>query len=92
MVDVTQYNFSYEEIVTALVRHLDLNEGLWTLNARFATEAKNLHTNGDNSKFSPGLMVVVQHLSLMKVAKSIPGLTVDAAKVNPKPYDGQTRK
>jgi hypothetical protein len=92
MVDVTNYNFTYEEVVTALIRHLDVNEGLWALSAKFNFEVKNLRADASSPKMSPGFMGVMRNVSLVRVSQSIPGLTVDAAKVNPKPFDGQTRK
>lgn len=91
MVDVTRYEFTYEEIVTALIRHLDINEGIWALNTNFNFEVKNLRTDGNDPNLRPGFLGVLQHISLVRVPKGIPGLSADAAKVNPRPYEGQLR-
>jgi hypothetical protein len=85
MVDVSQYNFNFEEVVTLFIRHLDINEGLWALNVNFNFEPKNVRKETSNPNVHPGFVGVLQHLSIMRVAKSIPGITVDAARVNPKP-------
>ncbi|WP_445145383.1 hypothetical protein [Dyella sp. Tek66A03] len=86
MVDVTRFEFSHEEIITSLIRQLGINEGLWTINARFTFEAQNLRAKANDPKLSPGFVGVIQQISLVKVTNIIPGLTIDAAKVNPKPY------
>lgn len=84
MVDVNQYSFSYEELVTSLIKHLDINEGLWTLNVNFRFEGKNVRKNAESSKVAPGFIGVLEQIGLIRATKSTPGLTVDAAKVNPK--------
>lgn len=88
MVDVNQYTFNFEEIVTALIKHLNINSGLWTLSVNFRFQAKNIRDERD-SKASPGFVGVIDHIGLARATKSIPGLTVDAAKVNPKPKPAQ---
>ena len=84
MVDVGQYNFTYEEVVTALIKHLDLNEGLWTLNVNFRFEGKNIRKDAESTKLALGFIGMMDRIGLIRATKSTPGLTVDAAKVNPK--------
>lgn len=92
MVDISQYNFSYEDVVTALIKHLDINDGLWALNLNFKFEAKNFRKETNSPTVSPGFYGLIQHVGISRVTKSIPGLTVDAAKVNPKLVRGARTK
>lgn len=84
MVDVRQYSFSFEEVATSLIKHLNISEGLWALSVNFNFESKNVRKETNNPNVCPGFVGVLQHLSIVRVAKSIPGITVDAAQVNPK--------
>jgi hypothetical protein len=84
MADAAQYTFSYEEVATALIKQLDINEGLWALNVNFSFSAKSFRKEASNPAMSPGFYGILEHIGLIRVAKSISGLTVDAARVNPK--------
>ncbi|HKT27234.1 hypothetical protein [Dyella sp.] len=92
MADVNQYGFSYEEIVIALIKQLDINEGLWTLNINFRFEAKNIRKDSESTKVSPGFIGMLDRIGLIRATKNTPGLTVDAAKVNPKLTRGPRAK
>jgi hypothetical protein len=87
MADATRYEISHEEILTALIRHLDINEGIWSLNTSFNFEARNVRTSKDDPRENPGFLGYLKQISLTRVSKSIPGLSVDAAKVNPKAHN-----
>jgi len=82
MANASRYEFTFEEIATALTRHLHIHEGLWTLSANFKYETKNLTMQDKQTR--PGLLAVLDHLSLVRVTAAIPGLTIDAAHVNPR--------
>ena len=82
MADASRYEISFEEIAVALVRQLDIHEGLWTLNVNFSFEAKNVATPAKPMR--PGFLGALNHLSLVRVTTVVPGLTVNAARVNPR--------
>jgi hypothetical protein len=92
MVDVNQYSFSYEELVTSLIKHLDINEGLWTLDVKFRFEGKNIRQSAESTKVSLGFIGILDQIGLVRATKNTPGLTVDAAKVNPKLTRGPRTK
>lgn len=81
MANATRYEITLEEVATALVRHLNINEGLWTIGAGFNFTGKNLGT--DNKEMRPGFLGVITKMNLVRVTEAVPGLTVDAGLVNP---------
>ncbi|WP_114240961.1 hypothetical protein [Dyella sp. C9] len=81
MANATRYEITFEEMAIALVRHLNINEGLWTIGSSFQFTAKNLATN--NKQLRPGFLGVINQMNLVRVTEAVPGLTVDAAIVNP---------
>lgn len=84
MAQATRYDLNFEEIATALIRHLGINEGLWTISANFQFNAKNVR--GEDNRVRPGFLGTLSHVTLVQVNASerIAGLTVDAAVVNPR--------
>jgi hypothetical protein len=92
MASASQYTFSFEEVVTALIKQQDINEGLWTLNVNFKFEVKNVRKDANRPDVHPGFLGFIQHVGIVRVEKSIPGLSVDAAKVNPKLVRGPRTK
>jgi hypothetical protein len=48
MVDINRYTFNFEEIVTALIKQLNINTGLWTLNVNFRFQANNVRDEKDS--------------------------------------------
>lgn len=81
MANASRYEFNWEEIATALVKQLGVNEGLWTISVNFQFTGKNINIEG--KPLRPGFVGSLSNVSLMRVTESIPGLTVDAAVVNP---------
>jgi hypothetical protein len=92
MANPSQYSYSFEEVVTSLIKQQDINEGLWALNLNFKFEAKTVRKDASHPELNPGFYGIVQHIGITRVEKSIPGLTVDAAKVNPKLLRGPKTK
>lgn len=75
--------FTYKEIVTLMVKAQDIHEGIWGLFVRFGLNAANI---GEGEELlRPAAIVPVIELGLQKVEKEN-NLSVDAAKVNPKPF------
>lgn len=71
--------FSLQEIAVALVKLVDVHEGLWQLQVAFGQTAANLNING---RLTPAAITQVLGLQLGRV-KTADALTVDAAFVNP---------
>ncbi|RDS81464.1 hypothetical protein [Dyella psychrodurans] len=92
MANASQYTFSFEEVVTSLIKQQDISEGLWALSLNFKFEAKNVRMDANRKDVNPGFIGFVQHIGIVRVEKSIPGITVDAAKVNPKLARGPRTK
>lgn len=82
MAEPTQIAFSYKEIVEALIKKHDLHEGLWGLNVNFGLQATNIGPNDTDLK--PAGVLAILGIGLQKMDKEN-NMTVDAAKVNPKP-------
>lgn len=82
MASASRYEFNWEEIATALVRQLGVNDGLWTIVVNFQFNGKNV--NAEGKPLRPGFVGSLNNVSLIRVTESVPGLTVDAAKVNPR--------
>jgi len=75
------YVFSHAEVVEALIKKQNLNDGIWALYVEFGIAAINAQnpTTGD---ISPAAVVPIAKLGLQKAATISP-IAVDAALVNP---------
>lgn len=82
MANASRYEFNWEEIAIALVRHLGINDGLWQISVNFQFTGKNISAEG--APLRPGFIGSLNNVSLIRVTQSVPGLTVDAAQVNPR--------
>jgi hypothetical protein len=80
----SEYIFKYEEVVTALIKHQGLHEGLWCLRAEFGLNAVNVNTEVGSKDIVPAALLALKSLGL-QVGTEINALTMDASKVNPKP-------
>ncbi len=77
-----QFVFSHAEVVEALIKKQNLNEGIWSLYVEFGIAAINAQhpTTGD---VVPAAIVPIMKLGLQK-AEAVSPIAVDAAVVNPK--------
>jgi hypothetical protein len=82
MPEPTQLTFSFKEIVIALVKAQGIHEGIWGLFVNFGLNAQNVGPN--ENELRPAAMIPILGLGLQKFDKET-NLSVDAAKVNPKP-------
>lgn len=82
MPEISQISFSYKDVAEALIKKQDLHEGLWMLAVNFGMQATNF--GPDNSDLKPSAIIAILNISLHKAEKET-NLTVDAAKVNPRP-------
>jgi len=82
MPEINQYQFSYKEVLTALVKQSGLHEGKWQLIMTFGLGAANMGPSP--SEVVPGAAVAVQSIGLQRASIESPvALVVDAAEVNP---------
>ena len=84
MAEADQYNFSYKEIVEALVKKQGLYEGLWALRVEFGLSAANIKTVEGSLDGMPAAIIPVVKLGIQR-SSELNNLSVDAAVVNPKP-------
>jgi hypothetical protein len=84
MAEPGQLLFTHKEVVEALVKQQGLHEGLWMLYMEFGIQGVNMGPSDD--LLVPGAIVPVQKIGLQRGTKEN-SLTVDAAKVNPRPKD-----
>jgi hypothetical protein len=74
--------FSHKELAELLVKAQELHEGIWGISVQFGLAATNAGTT--EKELMPAAIVPVLSVGLRKF-DSENNLTVDAAKVNPKP-------
>lgn len=79
-----QYIFPFKEVVEALVIKQGLHEGLWSLRVEFGLGAANINSVEGSKDATPAAIVPIVKLGIQR-GKEENNLTVDAAKVNPKP-------
>jgi len=82
MPEMSEVMFSYKEVAEALVKKQGLNEGLWALSVKFGIQAMNFGPSENDLK--PTAIIPLLEIGLHRADKES-NLTVDAAKVNPKP-------
>ncbi len=82
MPEARQIIFSYQEIAEALVKEQGIHEGLWGIYAEFGIAAANIN-NTPGGDLTPAAIVPLVRMGIQRYDEEAPGLTVDAAKVNP---------
>ena len=78
---------TYNEVITALIKHQNIHKGIWQLYLEFAISGGNMPISPEGSqelRISPVAIVPITKIGLMKVDKENP-LALDASKVNPAP-------
>ncbi len=84
MAEPRQIAFSYQEIAELLVKQQGIHEGLWGIFVEFGIGAANVSPTPDGAAV-PTAIVPIQRMGIIKADQEIPGITVDAAVVNPAP-------
>jgi len=74
--------FSYQELVTALIKHQGIHEGIWGLTIQVGLQAGNIQAGPSGSDTVMGIIIPLQKIGIQKQDKPNP-IAVDAAKVNP---------
>ncbi len=82
MAEIEKLAFEHREIAEALVKHQGLHEGIWGVTVEFGFNATNIGSS--EADLAPSVIVAVLKIGLLKFPKES-NLTVDAAKVNPRP-------
>jgi hypothetical protein len=82
MPEIANITFSYKEVVTALLKEQGIHEGLWALFVKFGLGALNVGENDESIR--PAAIIPILEIGLQKAEKEN-NISVDAAKVNPKP-------
>jgi hypothetical protein len=86
MATPTQYSISHKELVTLIIKHLNIHDGRWVLSLTFGLSPGNFGPSDD--QVLPGIAIGVNPIM---IERERPGLTapsalvVDAAIVNPSP-------
>ncbi len=88
MAETRQLTFSYKEVVECLIKKQGLSEGIWGLYVKFGINAANIGS-GDND-IRPAAIIPVLEIGLQRMPKEN-NISVDAAKVNPKPARRRTK-
>jgi hypothetical protein len=82
MPEVNQYSFTHKEVLELLIKKAGLHEGKWQLLTTFSLAAAFAGPTPD--QIIPAAIVGVMNLGIQKAAPDAPpGLTLDAAIVNP---------
>jgi hypothetical protein len=82
MAEPKQITFAYQELAEILIRQQDIHEGLWAIFVEFGIGAANV-SPGPGAEALPTAIVPIRRIGIQKLDDEVPGLTVDAAKVNP---------
>ena len=90
MAEVTQYTFSYKEVIEALIKQQGIHEGIWSIRVEFGMGAINVNTEEGSKDITPAAIIAVKSIGL-QAGTEINSLTVDAAEVNPRPK-GSSKK
>lgn len=88
MPETTQFVFKHKELVEILVKNQNIHEGIWGLFVRFGLGASNVGPTDD--QLQPAAIIPVLEIGLQKFEKES-NISVDAAKVNPKPKQLKSR-
>ncbi len=82
MPESRQITFSYQELAEILIRQQGVREGLWGVYVELGIGGANISL-GPGMEAVPTAVVPLQRIGIQKFDTEVPGLTVDAAKVNP---------
>jgi hypothetical protein len=82
MAEVSQYNFSHQEVIETLIKKQGLHEGIWSLAFQLGMGATQIPSPTDSNMPLPAAVVSIMGVGLQRTDKEGP-LALDAAKVNP---------
>ncbi|MCP4646824.1 MAG: hypothetical protein GY852_03695 [bacterium] len=90
MGEANEINFSFQEVVVALIRQENLHEGLWGLRVEFGLGASNI-AQAPGEDFKPAAIIPIVNVGLQRAEKPT-NLTADASVVNPPPKKKAAKK
>lgn len=91
MAEATQFIFKYQEVVEALIKKQGIHEGNWRLLIEFGLSVTNVNTVPEGEpRLMPATISLVQGIGILRTEETS-NLSVDAAKVNPKPSSTSKR-
>ena len=82
MAEVGKFTFDHKEVAEALVKHQGIHEGIWGVSVQFGLHATNIGPS--DQRLDPAAIVSIVNIEIQKFETET-NLTVDAAKVNPRP-------
>jgi len=87
-----QHIFTFQELLTLMVKARDIHEGLWGLHVKFGLQAANVKAGPtpDEALLLPTALLPLLEMGISPV-KELHDLAVDAAKVNPAPKKRKAR-
>lgn len=77
----THFNFSHKDVATALIKHQNIQSGIWGLHVKFGIKAMNVGVGDDD--LQPSAVIPVLSIGLERFYR-LNNLSVDAALVNPR--------
>lgn len=84
MPEISQIGFKHTEIVELLLKKMNIHEGIWALFIKFGIGASNVGPT--ESELNPAAIIPILEIGLQKFEKET-NISVDAAKVNPRPAE-----
>ena len=81
MSEVSSFDFSHKEVVTALLKSAEIHEGIWMLAAKLGLAGVNIQLP-DSSNINPAAVVSIYNLRIERTTE-LNSLSVDASVVNP---------
>lgn len=81
MSEISSFDFSHKEVVTALLKSAEIHDGTWMLAAKLGLTGVNIQLPGSND-VNPAAVVSIFNLRIEKT-NELNSLSVDASVVNP---------
>lgn len=76
------HQFDYKELLTAIIKHKHIHEGIWTLVVYFDFQAVNVTV--EKRGLMPSGVTGVKGFAIMRGKQQVDELSIDAALVNPR--------
>ena len=77
-----QYHFHHKDLITMMIKNLDIHEGSWMIAIQFGLIATNVAENEDGSNTIPAAIASVNTIGIQRTNDLASG-SVNAAEVNP---------
>lgn len=84
MADPIAFAFNPKEVMTALLKQQGIHDGTWTLGYNIGFAVSNIGKSPEDKEMRPGMVIQVDSITLNRDSPAAPGLTFNAAELNPK--------